>query len=387
MKPITENTATPLTAITPINPLRKPTSQSEGGGFYNVPTGTATHLIHETLLAGEHIADLPARKSHYNRHATIKVQESGQRRQITYTTQKAELTLELADIDKLTGSNKPAKKLFIYTLIKANEQAIFSGELGRDYVSFPLQDLVSTGSYSRLENARKGFNAGLSALTSLKVKGTIRPSKKKERTISALEVLFTGGSIKNNQCTIYLNPRINWGFIVEYFTILPRYYFSLPNRAADLLYYIFYRARQSTHEIEQKGYFTISFRAIQERLQLPSEKGLNNPQRDIKVRIEEAITAIEDGHHATYNNMEFSLLPVYDDKAPISEYLDNGYLRVSLSGDFATKFIELSQDTTKAIESRQKQRQRITEKAIAINAAKKMEADSDTGGDEPPPTD
>ena len=90
---------------------------------------------------------------------------------------------------------------------------------------------------------------------------------------------------------------------------------------------------------------------------------------------EEAIEQIEDGHSGLYGNMEFSLLPVYDETATISEYLENGYLKVELKGAFAETFIAISKDTAKQIEAAQKRQARITEKAIAINTAKKLEAE------------
>lgn len=358
-------------ALQPVAPL-KPLEQKD---FYNVPDSTASNLILETLGAGADIADLPARKRQVNHSTTLEVLESGKRRQVSLKTQKASVTIELADIDKLTGSNKPAKKLFVLALIKANEQAIHEGQLTKNYVSFPLQELIDTGFYSTPQSARKGFNAGMDTLTSLKIKGHIQQTKKKGSSIDALEVLFTGARIERGQCTIFFNERISWSFIAQYFTILPRYYFRLPNRASDLLYYIFYLARQHTKDIEERGYFTISFRAIQHRLQLPSEVGNNNPDRTIKQPIEEAIEQIEDGHSGLYGNEDFSLLPVYDEYAPIASFLDNGYLRVELKGSFAETFIAISKDTAKQIEAAQKRQARITEKAVAINTAKKLEAE------------
>lgn len=352
----------------------KPIKQGESS-FYNVPDSTASNLILETLGAGADIADLPDRKRQVNHSTTLEVLESEKRRQVSLKTQKASVTIELADIDKLTGSNKPAKKLFVLALIKANEQAIHEGQLTKNYVSFPLQELIDTGFYSTPQSARKGFNAGMDTLTSLKIKGHIQQTKKKGSSIDALEVLFTGARIERGQCTIFFNERISWSFIAQYFTILPRYYFRLPNRASDLLYYIFYLARQRTKDIEERGYFTISFRAIQHRLQLPSEVGNNNPDRTIKQPIEEAIEQIEDGHSGLYGNEDFSLLPVYDEYAPIASFLDNGYLRVELKGSFAETFIAISKDTAKQIEAAQKRQARITEKAVAINAAKKLEAE------------
>lgn len=341
--------------------------------FYNVPDSTASNLIMETLGAGADIADLPTRKQQINHNTTYEVLEDGNKRLVSVKNSKAEVTIELADIDKITGSNKPAKKLFVLSLIKANEQAVHNGQLTKDYITFPLQELVSTGFYKALRSAREGFKAGADILTSLKIKGKLQKSKKNGAEVDALEVLFTGARIEKGQCFIFFNPRISWGFLTQYFTILPNYYFRLPNRASDLLYYIFYLARQNTKEIEQRGYFTIGFRAIQHRLQLPSEKGCPNPQRDIKEVIETAIVQLEDEHSKAYGNMEFSLLPVYDDYAPITEFLDNGYLKVTLSGEFAKTFIAISKDTEKQIAEARKKQERIQEKAI-IKKLEKAEA-------------
>ena len=132
-------------ALQPVAPL-KPVEQRD---FYNVPDSTASNLILETLGAGADIADLPARKRQVNHSTTLEVLESGKRRQVSLKTQKASVTIELADIDKLTGSNKPAKKLFVLALIKANEQAIHDGQLTKNYISFPLQELIAV-SYTHL---------------------------------------------------------------------------------------------------------------------------------------------------------------------------------------------------------------------------------------------
>ena len=355
----------------------EPVKQGESS-FYNVPDSTASNLVLDVLGAGADIADLPVRKRQVNHNTEYEVLEDGNKRLISLKngTGTAEVTIELADIEKVTGSNKPTKKLFVLSLIKANEQAIHDGQLTKDYISFPLQELVDIGFYKSSNSARAGFSKGADILTSLKIKGKVKKSKKKGAEIEALEVLFTGARITKGQCYIYFNPRISWGFLTQYFTILPRYYFRLPNRASDLLYYIFFLARQHTKDIEERGYFTISFRAIQHKLQLPNEKGLNNPQRDIKDAIEDAIEQLETEHSKTYGNMEFSLLPVYDEEAPIAEYLDNGYLEVSLTGAFAEPFISQSQTQQKKIQQAEQKKERMEEKAIAMKMAKKDKAET-----------
>lgn len=360
-------------SLQPIQP-EAPLEQGESS-FYNVPDSTASNLIMETLGAGADIANLPARKKQVNHNTRYSVMQSGRSRQITLANEKASVTIELADIDKLTGSNKPAKKLFVLSLIKANEQAIHDGKLTKNYISFPLQELQDIGFYGTPQSARTGFKAGMDALTSLKIKGHIQQTKKRSKDIEALEVLFTGARIEKGQCTIFFNERINWGFLAQYYTILPRYYFKLPNKASDLLYYIFFLARQHTRDIAERGYFTIGFRSIQHRLQLPSEAATKNPQRDIKDAIDEAIEQIETEHSFLYHgNMEFSLLPMYEEDAPIASYLDNGYLKVELRGSFAQSFIQLSQNQAKQIEQAEKRQARIADKAIAMNMAKAMNA-------------
>ena len=360
--------------------------KQEEAGFYNVPDSTASNLVLDVLGAGANVGDLPDRKKQINHSTTYEVMQKGKRRLVTMKTQtgKAEVTIELSDIEKLTGSNKSAKKLFVLSLIKANEQAIHDGLLTKDYISFPLQELIDIGFYTTQRSARAGFDNGADALTSLKIKGRVSKSKKKVTNITeekdsggtyALEVLFTGATREKGQCFIYLNPRINWSFLTQYFTILPTYYFRLPNRASDLLYYIFYLARQHTREIEERGYFTIGFRAIQHRLQLPNEKGAANPQRDIKDVIDRTIEQLEDEHKAAYNNLDFTLYPVADEEAPIAEYLDNGYLKIELKGSFATSFIAISKDTEKHIAEAKKRRERIEEKAIATAIAQKKKAE------------
>lgn len=340
--------------------------------LYSLPSGQIPNLIQEALGAGSAIANLPARKEEINHNTAYSVYENDKGRQLVMENSKAKITLEIRDIDKLTGSNKPAKKLFVLALIKAGTQA-HGGTLARDGITFPLQELVDIGFYSSTRSARQGFNDGADVLTSLKVKGQVKKTSKKESTVDALEVLFTGARIEHGQCTLFFNPRIDWGFIAPYYTILPSYYFKLPNKASDLLLYIFYLARQNTQHIEERGYFTISFKAIQQRLQLPNEKQTKNPQRDIKEVIEEAITQIEDEHKLKYDNMEMSLLPVYNEEGTIAEYLTNGYLKVSLSGGFSETFIKISKDTKARIEQSNKRRERIIEKAQIANTAKALE--------------
>lgn len=326
--------------------------------FYNVPTSPAIDTILKVIGTSPDLATLPARAKGVNHSQKIEVLQNGNKRQVIVNSEVSTVTLELADIDKLVGSNKPAKKMFVFSLIKMNEQAYSDGVLRRNYIQFPLQELINIGYYSHKQSARKGFNDAMDILTSLKVKGTLQKGKKKTVEQSAIEVLFTGAYIKNGACTIFLNERINWAFVATFYTIIPKYYFSLPNRASDILYYIFYIARQRVKNIENRGYFTISLRAVQERLNLPGESDTKNPDRDIKQAIEEAITTIEEVN----KNPEFTITPIYNMSDPITNYLSNGYLKIELKGIYAKDFIALSKATDKQIKITKKNKRLLNKK-------------------------
>lgn len=359
--PVKENVA-----LTAAGNLAPQTEEKES--FYSVPTSPATDTVLKVLGSGkENLSSLKSRTKHVNHSQEIEVLQQGGKRQITIKSNVSTVTLELADIEKLTGSNKTAKKLFIFNLIKMNEQAYSGGVLKRNYVQFPLQELIDIGFYSTLRSARQGFNNGMDILTSLKLKGSMQKGKKEVAT--ALEVLFTGANIKNGTCTVFLNERINWGFIASYYTILPSYSFKLSNKAFDLILYVFYLARQRLKDIESKGYFTISLKALQNQLQLPQES--INPTRDIKKPIEDAIAEIMSYSQQT----EFLIEPVVDNNAPIAAYLAEGYIKITLRGNYAASFIELSKDRAKQIQTAQKRKEAITERAIAINTAKKLESE------------
>ncbi len=337
--------------------------------FYSVPTSPATNSVLKVLNSGkDNLSSMKNKAKTVSHSQQIEVLQNGEKRLITISSSNSTVTLEIADIEKLTGSNKTAKKLFIFNLIKMNEQAYSGGVLKRNYMQFPLQELQDIGFYNTPQSARKGFNSGMDILTSLKIKGSMKQDKREVAT--ALEVLFTGANIKNGVCTVFINERVNWEFIASFYTILPQYSFKLSNRAFDLILYIFYLARQNIKQIEEKGYFNVSLRAIQNQLQLPSEVGLNNPQRDIKEPIEKSIEEIM--QHS--NRTEFNIELVVDNNLPVTAYLDKGYIKISLKGIYAKEFIDLSKRKTNQISTAQKRRDSITERAIAINTAKKLKS-------------
>lgn len=349
------------------------------GELLTLPSSPSINLLYDVLGAGD-LDNLPALKGRYNRNIQLDVEEQGDKRRVSYTKDKTAVSIEIDDFRKVANRNPQAKKILTRILWRANEQAIYNGELMRDKVTFPLRELVGEGQYKNLETARQGFYNVADTLTGLKISGKIeRGGKKKTIQQGVHAVLFKGIKVDNATCEIYLNELLNWGLITPYYTGLPDYYFELPDRAAELLEYIFYEARQHTRQLAEQGYFTISYRAIQYRLNLPNEDTIRNTKRDIKDAIEGAIEQIEERYRKYAvplqpgEEPDFSLLPLGDYEAPIKKYLNEGRLQVSLKGLYAERFIEISQKTADKVEAARRRQERIEDRAKAINLAKSTE--------------
>ena len=297
------------------------------------------------------------RKSRITHSTTYEVSENGTKtkERVFYKSGTADITVEVTT-RTMVKDNLAAKKLFILAMIKVNEQALYSGNLKQNYVSFSLEDLVDMGMYNSTRSARRGFMRGATALTEMQMNGCTSYGNKKNCLASTLAVLFTKAYIKNNRCTIVLNDKIKWGFIVQYFTLLPKYCFALTKYSFALLYYIFYLARQNTRKIENQGYFNISFRAIQAMLRLPDETTSHDNRRDIKNTLQAATTEIEEKHEASYGNQNLRLKHVCDERADISTYLETGYLKVIFKNDLAEMYIKISRATRQKIDRAKKKR-------------------------------
>lgn len=334
-----------------IAPFREPED------FLKLPTSPATDIMYRALGAGADIVSLKYNPANHNR--SIEVQERGNSRRVISTSENAVVYLELADIMQLAGSNKGAKKILTKVLASINEQAYSAGSMRRDYIQFPTQDLVDIGAYSDLRAARRGFDNAMDTLTSFKVGGELKEGK--NSTASAIEVLFTGSRRERGVCTVFLNDRIDWGFIAHFYTLIPSYYYALPNKASDLLLYISMLARQNVRQIEKEGGFNISLRAVQSFLNLPKEEDTTHPKQDIRDPIIEAIKAIKE----QANRTDFTVTIIADSNAPVPEYLNSGYLHIEMEGEYKDYFVNRSKEVQKEIAQYRRQQEQLK---IAVEA-------------------
>ena len=351
-------------------PYRKDIEAPAREGFFSMPSSAATYATMKILGAQGDLKEMAVRNNSAPSTHGLKIYygEKGDSRKLSFKRGGNEYIFEIDDIKTLSGYNKSVKKIFAYTLTKINQQAYSDGLFKRGHVSFPLQELVDVGIYKKIRAARAGYDDAMKALTSIKLGGKVKRGKKETKVTSGkagIEVIFPGAHIENGICYVYLNERISWELIAAFYTRIPAFYFQLPSKAADLLFYIFYLARQNIEKIKEKGYFDINLRSIAQFLGLPRETEAKNPTDAIKNKIEEAIKDIEAKLEESTEKGAFTITPYYKERASITEYLDNGYIRVVLFGSYASYFVEIADKKTKGLEAARRKKERVE---IAVKA-------------------
>lgn len=351
----------------------------------NLPTSTAADLFMMTLVSDGYLEGIEAGKRRVNHSEKIyaSVNADTGEGELSLFTKKENLVLQFDDVDKFLGNSRGSTQKFLtIALRKINEQAFHNGQLTRDYIIFPFEEMVGPGQYESIRTARAGFKRAVESLTSWKIKGK---TKRGKVTISdQLRVVFTGSDISNNCGILQLNTGIDWTGIIQYFTLLPRYYDWLPARAGSLLYSIVYLARQNVNSIKQRGYFTVGLRTAQYRMGLPDETHTatdengnaiigedgkekkmrnRNPGRVIKQEIIDAVDEIMGEHHRLYGDTGLDIAIVADPSLPIEAWLDTGHIKVSFEGLYKSHFEAIATKTAKQIEAAEKRKERAIEAA------------------------
>ena len=333
-----------------------------------MPTGAAIFAIQEVLTAGgrKGINALPERKKKINHGAKYTIRAGDPlkneppnclviQKDLSNRRGKIIILMPREILDKYTGNNITVKKIFILLLQKINEQVYHEGQLTRDYITFSVHELINLGIYKTYQSAMNGFTNAMEILTRIRVYGKLRLNKGSVVISPRLAVLFPTIDPERGSLKVYLNRQvdeINWQFIFQAFSTLPNYYYELSPRASELLYYIFFIARQQTKGIKERGYFSIGMRAIQQAIHLPDEEETKNPKRDIKDEIENAVNEIEETHRIHYEGDEdlLFLSLEYQDEWDIKRFLDEGYLQVNLSGTFSAQFTAIEANKIKGLQ-------------------------------------
>ena len=166
-----------------------------------------------------------------------------------------------------------------------------------------------------------------------------------------------------------MNQNFDFRKLASEFTVFPDWAYGLSYRAFDLVGYIFYIARQRTHDIaENGGKFTISLKAVAENLGLPSVEEVKNRRyrQLIRTPIEAAIEEIEacvcDNPNA---KGRFFITPrVNYETNSIDEWL-SGWLEIELRDEYAKSFEAIAEKQKKLIAEARKAEERKRERGEA----------------------
>lgn len=307
-----------------------------------IPNAAALHFLVRVLNTIGN-GRIPQR-SKGNRHESIISSVKGGVAVFTRESEGTTTTVTIKQAEKfMKTSGKAFSKVFAFSLQEMNRQNFPRA------LSINLQDLVDAGGYSTKSNAARAIKRFYYSQLDIEIGGSI----KKGRTTIKEEggVMFYHWKAAPGHIILYLNEEFNWDFVSSYFSVLPRFAYSLEDNAFMLIWYIFFLARQNADAIRKKGCFSISLEVIREYLGLPAPKQVKN--RKYKQYIIDPIEkAIEDIERKIMTIPEaqggkFTITPYGTDTSNISEYLQ-GYLEIGLSGAFAETFIELSEDAEKS---------------------------------------
>lgn len=323
-------------------------------GMSTVPSSPAVQALYMVTSAGNRVTELES----ITRGGSTKVKlsepdisissELPNSAAVSVSSGRSDTTIIIPDMADLGRNNRGIKKMLMFVLTQVGRQAISNNILIKDEVSFTLQDLVDSGLYSSVRAARQGFNDFMAYRHNLNVYFS-----RHEGSVAGERDLFTGSSIKLSVCRVELNYKVNWSELFKFCMLLPNYYYRLSSNAADLLEYVCYLARQSSNnrEVAAAGSFTISYKAIQDRLMLSEVGETEHPSRDILDAIDSAVTDIEDvqSKYSSETLLKFEMIDNLEESP--AERLEHGRLKIIPCGGLKTALEDTSSRRSKKIAS------------------------------------
>lgn len=279
-----------------------------------------------------------------NRHEYISISENGNK--LIYTKDRdkdSQITVTIEQADKyFSNTNKLFSKILSFALQKMTAQN-FPLEVG-----FSLQELVELEMYSNTSNAARAIKDFFERQKLITLGGSVKKGKKTIKEAGG--ILFYNYIIDNGYVTFSVNEKFNMEFLAPYYTIFPRFAYSLKINSFLLIRYIFFIARQRTKDIKDNHKFKIKLDSIRDAMGLPPVDDVKNRKykQYIMDPIEEAIENIEEKTAIIpeAKNYSFTLTLCGTDTNNIKEWLA-GYLEIGLDGDFANTFIQLAEKTEK----------------------------------------
>lgn len=338
-----------------------------------LPTSPATHLMNRTiaaLLSGRAPSqtkntELDIRTSRENNSITFI--QRGENDVIEFTLKDKDLCCMLLEpgktgIPKAGRKNGDLRKMLAFILITCNDHGF------RSPVTFSLHDLVKVGMYSDYVSARRGFEKNMPRIFngfdySIKRKRGGSVTETKSSANSGTGIGEGHGFISSYELppgsswvTINIDPNFDISAIAEFYTILPKWALALDPSPFAMVNYIFYRGRQNSAQIADKGYFNVSLDRLRDYMGLPEYTGTNDYNR-VKRPIMTALEKVEEAIFKNNDN-DLKITPCIKDgdisTATTQKWLFDGFLVVEFSGRYREYFSRRDSSRSRKIEAAKK---------------------------------
>lgn len=322
----------------------------------HTPSSTALHRTAQTLGLSADVPNIKERlrevKLASHNKTDISLSANGENIIVEYKTEK-----EIVRISLETGlnqkSNKTARKFFRLIMTYANNSP-------NPYaITLNSADLVKFTNYSRPSTLNRAFDSVITPLRKMGI-GYSFTNKTTNKVDSVAEApYFSLLARKGNLITIKFNPEIDLNSLFRFWTVYKPSAFQLSDNAFLVYDEIMYLARQNMSKIADydingtkvRGLrFNINLKIIAETLNLPIYNP-TNPKTQIKDPIDKALSEIEDADKDFYVSIKG-----IDENCRIEEYLSNGRLEITLTGDYVNHFEE---QQTKSIEKKKKSEKKM----------------------------
>ena len=322
----------------------------------SLPTSSTTNLIDKTFSAIA-MGRLPegAKNGDFSiiekAGGEVQIIQKGTRDAVILTLHNPDLWKTPSGSGRRGTKNRDLRKIYAFILVKCAEQGF------RSPVVFSIHDMVDAGMYANYPNARKGIIKNIDIIYrcldySIKQvsgkSGEVRGIGGGHGFISSYEILKGSPLV-----TLNIDPNFNIQTLATFYTILPKWAFSLDPNPFALLEYVFGRGRQNCDAIKKSGSFNVNLDALRNNLGLPAYTGeddynkIKRPLLGALDKVEEAIVKNSDKN--------IKLTPMIKggniDTAPVREWLNNGYVQVELSGHYAEYFVRMAEQRTQKIQT------------------------------------
>lgn len=294
-------------------------------------------------------------------------------RSIIYKSRKQSVGVYLSNADGIFKSGNLMTKWFIYLIHQAGQQG-FS-----DAFSFSLQEVVDLGMYKSKNSAWEAFNEQFMVMQGGITIAVSKQALTEDAAVNGATHGFFGSHVrKGDIVTVYFTSSFSASMFTEYFTVLPRFAYSLSVRSCLMLTHIMFEARQNYDGLKEgKPYtFTVSIQTLCEYMGLPKIEDVKNSRyrQLIITPFENSVKEILDAQKGNPDcedyKIDLKVKTITD--AGIDDWI-GGNLEVTMTGTITNLFVKVA--TKKAKNKKKIEDAKV--KAIAKKAAEKVTPKTD----------